>query len=113
MINETWSFVGANYANEFIVKRWYLNVIFIKASVEWNLTQGLDYLTKHTSMFNERPQSPLKYNTKWAEWIESVKQELPPFPWPQSVSRTIGLKLSISTIVVKRIIQYLIENGEI
>lgn len=113
LINETWSFVGANYANEFIVKRWYLNVIFIKASVEWNLTQGLDYLTKHTSMFNERPQSPLKYNTKWAEWIESVKQELPPFPWPQSVSRTIGLKLSISTIVVKRIIQYLIENGEI
>lgn len=113
LIDETWTFSRENYANEFMTKRWYLNVLFSKAATKWGVTSGLDIAMRKTTIFNDRPQKPATKNKRWAAWVDAVKQEVPPLPWHQAVAKTIGLKLSLSSNVVARIIQYLTEKGEI
>lgn len=113
MINETWLFVKENYGYEFMVKRWYLNVIFKKASVKWNITQGLDYLIHHDTIFNDKAQKAIQENEEWIAVAEAVKKELPPLPWHQSVAKPIALKLSLSSNLVKRVIQYLMIKGNV
>lgn len=113
LIDETWTFTRENYANEFMSKRWYLNILYNKAAAKWGVTMGLDIVMRQTTIFNDAPQKLAAKNKKWATWIDAVKQEVPPLPWHQAVAKTIGIKLSLSSNVVARIIQYLAEKGEI
>ena len=82
-------------------------------ATKWGVTSGLDIAMRKTTIFNDRPQKPATKNKRWAAWIDAVKQEVPPLPWHQAVAKTIGIKLSLSSNVVARIIQYLAEKGEI
>ena len=112
IVRETWGFVKDNYGYEFMVKRWYLNEVFKKASVKWNITQGMDFLIHHDTLFNEKANKAIQENEKWNAMADAVKKELPPLPWNHSVAKPIALKLSLSSNLVKKIIQYLMVNGE-
>ena len=113
IIDETWLFVKKNYGFEFMVKRWYLNEIFKIASVKWNITQGLDYLIHHDTIFNDKAEKSIQENEEWIAMAEAVKKELPPLPWHQSVAKPIALKLSLTPNKVKRLIQYLVIKGDV
>lgn len=113
IVRETWGFVKDNYGYEFMVKRWYLNEVFKKASVKWNITQGMDFLIHHDTLFNDKAQKAIQENEEWIALAEAVKKELPPLPWHHSVAKPIALKLSLSSNLVKRIIQYLMVKGKI
>lgn len=113
MIRETWMFTKEHYGYEFMIKRWYLNEVFKQASVKWNISQGLDYIIQHETIFNDKAQKSVLETEKWIAMAEAVKKELPPLPWHQSVAKPISLKLSLSSNLVKRLIQYLIIKGNV
>ena len=113
IIRETWFFAKENYAYEFMVKRWYLNEVFKKASVKWEITQGVDFLIHHDTLFNEKAQKAIRENAEWITMAETVKNELPPQPWHNPVVKPIALKLSLSVNLVKRLIQYLVVKGDV
>ena len=113
MINDTWQFVSKYYANEFMTKRWYLNMIYDEASKEWGIDTGLAAIkNKHNTISTENENSKRKQQCS-TKAQSKVLSALPPLPWNQSISKVVALTVGLSTGTVVKAIRNLVENGQI
>lgn len=118
LIEDTAQFVIDRYVKEFMLTRFYVKTIIKEAGELYEISDYESFAKRKNCFIEEKDyylprESQMTSSTIEEDVIKSVKNALPPQPWPKGITARIADDLEMSVKTVRQVIAILIDRCDV